>query len=156
MRITLLIYNVFCILMVLGCTDNHASTSLPSANINDLNSCAENEDKSIVLQLMSCDTMALPVGKVDVVMINNTDSAYTTGKYYRIERFENNGWIEIPRKFGSFEDIGYIIKPNGGKRSFTINLRNVQHTYQKGIYRICKEARKGGNKYYLYCTFYIK
>ena len=67
MRITLLIYNVFCILMVLGCTDNHASTSLPSANINDLNSCAENEDKSIVLQLMSCDSMALPVGKVDVV-----------------------------------------------------------------------------------------
>lgn len=86
--------------------------------------------------------MALPVGKVDVVMINNTDSAYTTGKYYRIERFENNGWIEIPRKFGSFEDIGYIIKPNGGKRSFTINLQNVQHTYQKEYIESVKKHEK--------------
>lgn len=156
MRIILFLYNIFNLLIVLGCTCKNGYTSLPKVNMNYLNDSIKEENQSIILQLMNNDTISLPVGKVDVVMINNTDSVYITGTYYRIERFEDKVWIEIPRKFGSFEDIGYVIKPNGGKKFFTINLQNVKHTYQKGMYRICKKVSKGRNEYYIYCTFYIR
>lgn len=82
---------------------------------NYFNDSIKEESQSIILQLINNDTISLPVGKVCVEMINNTDSAYITGTYYRIERFDDKTWIEIPRKFGSFEDIGYVINPNGGK-----------------------------------------
>lgn len=156
MRIILFICNVFCILIALSCIHKNDSTSLQKVDMNCSSDSVKKSNKSIVLQLINSDTITLPAGKVDVVMINNTDSVYTTGTYYRIERFEDKEWIEIPRKYGSFEDIGYIIKPNGGKRIFTINLKNVKHTYQKGVYRISKRVSKGKNKYYIYCTFYVR
>lgn len=155
MRIFLFICNVFSVLIVLGCSHKNDSASLQKVDINCSDNSVERRCKSIVLQLMNGDTIALPAGKVDVVMINNTDSLYTTGKYYRIERFEDKEWVEIPRKYGSFEDIGYVIKPNGGKRIFTINLQNAEYAYRKGKYRICKIASNDKNKLYIYCTFYI-
>lgn len=156
MRIILFICNVFCILNVLGCTHKNDSTSLlQKADMSLSSDSVKKNHKSIVLHLMNSDTITLPAGIVDVVIINNTDSVYTTGTYYRIERFEDEEWIEIPRKYGSFEDIGYIIKPNGGKRIFTINLQNVKYDYKKGLYRICKRVSKGKNKHYIYCTFCI-
>lgn len=156
MRMILFIYNIFCILIMFGCIHKNDTTSLQKVNISYSNDSVKKNDKSIVLQLINGDTIALPARKVDVVMINNTDSVYTTGAYYRVERFKDKNWIEMPRKHGSIEDIGYVIKPNGGKRTFTINLQNVESTYQKGVYRICKIVSKGKNKYYIYCTFYIQ
>lgn len=156
MRIILFICSIFSVLITLGCTCKNSSTSLPKVNASYLNDSIKEDKQSIILQLMNNDTISLPVGKVDVVMINNTDSVYITGTYYRIERFEDKFWIEIPRKFGSFEDIGYVIKPNGGRKIFTINLQNVRHVYQKGMYRICKKVSKGENQYYIYCTFYVR
>ncbi len=154
MRIVLFICSTFCVLMALGCI--HKSTSLQKVKMNCSCVSVNDDNKSIVLQLMNSDTIALPVGKATVVMTNNTDSVYTTGTYYKIERLEDKEWIEIPRKYGSFEDIGYVIKPNGGKWTFIINLENVKYTYKEEVYRICKIISKGENKQYLYCTFYIR
>ena len=76
------------------------------------------------MRLMNSDTITLTVEKINVIMINNTDSVYTIGSYYKIERFENKEWAEIPTKYGSFENIEYVIKPNDGKRFFKINLNS--------------------------------
>lgn len=113
--------------------------------------------KEITLRMIGNDTVTSSVGEVNLLLVNGTDSVYTTGQYYKIERFENGEWTEIPRKFGAFEDIGYAIKPNGGERQFTINLQNVKHTYRKGRYRICKRVNGGGKKRQLvYCNFYVE
>ena len=117
----------------------------------------EDIPKEITLQIVSSDTIVLPVGKIDLLVVNETDSVYTTGQYYKIERFEDGEWTEIPIKFGAFEDIGYVVKPKGGRYLFTINLQNVRHTYRNGKYRICKKVHDTeGKKHLIYCTFYVE
>lgn len=67
MRMILFIYNIFCILIMFGCIHKNDSTSLQKVNISYSNDSVKKNDKSIVLQLINGDTIALPARKVDVV-----------------------------------------------------------------------------------------
>nr|WP_321413531.1 immunoglobulin-like domain-containing protein [uncultured Allomuricauda sp.] len=70
-------------------------------------------------------------------MTNNTNDTITTGEHFRIEKFENNEWIDFTPKDIAFNDIGYELKPYGVK-TFHENLFKNKIDYKQGKYRIVK------------------
>lgn len=66
------------------------------------------------MQFINGDTIALPAGKVDVVMINNTDSVYTTGAYYRIERFEDKNGLKYQGSTVLLRILDMLLNPMEG------------------------------------------
>lgn len=71
-------------------------------------------------------------------MTNHTNDTITTGDYFRIEKRENNEWIEFTPKNIAFHDIGYDLRPNNTK-TFKEEWFKNQVDYKLGKYRIAKE-----------------
>ncbi|MDR6300820.1 immunoglobulin-like domain-containing protein [Mesonia maritima] len=78
---------------------------------------------------------------INVTMTNNTNDTITTGEHFRIEKFENNEWIDFTPKDVAFNDIGYELKPYGEK-TFNKNLFKNKIDYKLGKYRIAKNYLK--------------
>lgn len=77
-------------------------------------------------------------------MTNKTNDTITTGLYYQIEHYKNNGWIEImPAQF--FHDLGYRLKPSDF-HTFDKKLLTNQIDYDIGKYRIVKYYLKSDYK----------
>lgn len=108
------------------------------------------------MQVVGNDTLMRPVRNIEVSIENGTDSVYTTGEYYRIERLCEDRWEVVPLKYGTFEDLGYSLAQNGGTQRFTISLQNVEHSYQQGTYRICKRVGNGVAWREVYCEFVVR
>lgn len=145
-----------CILTTFDCARKTDSTPIQDVVSDNMQAVSVVEQKTIAMRLTGSDTITRPVGEVEVIIINHTDSTYTTGQYYKIERLCDSTWTEVPLKYGTFEDIGYVLGRKGGARSFTINLKNVKHTYEEGIYRICKWVSNDAVRQELHCEFYVR
>lgn len=147
--ITLLLFNIA------ACGGNYKTVDSTQVNTMNHQKKEQVQEKSIILSL-SNDTLTLPVDKMEVKVINNTDSVCVTSDFYRLEQFINNKWVFNLKKYGTFTDMAYVVDPNGGIRSFSINLQNTERPLEKGLYRICKRVGIKKDWYDIYHTFYIR
>ena len=99
---------------------------------------SDTTDPTLKLSLVSAELKLseLP-DAIKVTMTNNTNDTITTGEHFRIEKFENNEWIDFTPKDIAFNDIGYELKPYGVK-TFHENLFKNKIDYKPGKYRIVK------------------
>lgn len=99
---------------------------------------SDTNEQTVKLSLESAELQLseLP-DAIKVAMTNNTNDTITIGDHFRIEKFENNEWIDFTPKDIAFNDIGYDLRPNDTK-TFNKNLFKNQVDYKLGKYRIVK------------------
>lgn len=93
---------------------------------------------------------------------SNRDNIY--GAYYRIEKRENNKWIELqtlPQENGAeigFISIGYTIDRTTHEREFAIDWNCIYGELPKGEYRIVKDTSEPGEgtEHYITAEFILK
>jgi hypothetical protein len=92
----------------------------------------------IVMQVK--DGTATPSG-VTIILNNVTDTEYTYGESYTVQRKTDNGWIDVVpvmENYG-FNDIGYML-PAMGSKEIIIDWEWLYGKLPSGDYRMVKEA----------------
>ncbi len=144
-------------IVLLSCNQtNTDKTENPTDNSSEQKS--NTNDQTVKLSLTSAELQLseLP-DAIKVTMTNNTNDTITTGEHFRIEKFENNEWIDFTPKDIAFTDIGYELMPYASK-TFNENLFKNQIDYKSGKYRIAKyylksDYRKTKEEFNTYAEF---
>lgn len=86
-----------------------------------------------------------PLDTIQIEIINNTDTLWTTGQSYKIEKKIDNGWSKVQLGPGVFYDIGYEIQ-SYKSRLFEIDLSDTRKPLSCGTYRISKVITSEGKE----------
>lgn len=132
--IALIITFVF---FVMSCSLSNETN--PKVDIYDVtldNEIPQNTIDSIGI-FIKVENLNLSTGNIVVSVINNTSVLYSTGDYYKIEKYKNGEWNYIMYKPIVFYGLGYEIPPKTS-RQFTINLSDLDDDFKAGKYRITK------------------
>ena len=131
--------------VIFSCNQNKTKRSEnPTEIISQQKANITNETVKLSLLSAELKLSELP-NALKVTMTNNTYDTITTGEHFRIEKFENNEWIDFTPKDIVFNDIGYELKPYD-KKTFHENLFKNQIDYTPGKYRITKYYLKSGDQ----------
>lgn len=124
-------------IVLLSCNQTKTEKSEnPADIISEQKSDITNQTVRLSLKSEELKLSEIP-DAIKVTMTNNTKDTITTGEHFRIEKFENNQWIDFTPKDIVFNDIGYELKPHAAK-AFNENLFKNQIDYKPGKYRIVK------------------
>lgn len=118
--------------------DERAVTTTPDVTQPDTSPSAPATRDSTGVFLV-VDSLDLSTASLTISVVNNTDSLYSTGDYYIIEKHVGDKFITMPYKPVVFRGLGHDISPRSS-RQFTIDLSDLDGTFDPGDYRITKNV----------------
>lgn len=76
----------------------------------------------------------------EIILRNNSNTSYSYGEYYTLEKEENGNWVAIKLKEDvAWHDIAFILEPNG-ESTMEVQWKWMYGELPKGTYRIQKEV----------------
>lgn len=150
-----------CLTCIVSC--NNMVKKIPAQQMECLQPEQKDCHKMSGLQMYAVnDTVKSTKKRIEIEIRNNSDSTYIVDEAYRVERFINGKWVQVPYKQPKdndcvyiIKDIAYILNPKTGYKHFTINLNNIRMEKKYGKYRIVKQCHTDTAKTYqtIYAEF---
>lgn len=99
------------------------------------------------------NNISLPVDRIRIFIINNTDSEIITGEQFYLEYFQSGEWVLVKLIY-NFNSIAFLVDA-GDSLFIKTNLQPKTHQYVAGKYRIYKTVRIKDKTYVLSSDFEI-
>ncbi|MDV2582582.1 immunoglobulin-like domain-containing protein [Alkalibacillus haloalkaliphilus] len=117
---------------------------LPSEYVNDQTNVQMETEKSIYSK---------SINEIKITVSNQGPNPIAFGTYYRVEKYQENAWYEVPLNI-QFTDIGLSIKTNETYND-EVQIEHLDYQLTQGLYRIVKEFRTENDDFRIAAKFTI-
>ncbi|MFA0963806.1 immunoglobulin-like domain-containing protein [Roseivirga sp. BDSF3-8] len=118
---------------------------------------SENEANGIIMAIEPPTFIADSMEMARITITNNTDEVLTFGERFHVEESSNGEWNKLDYLDEiAFNDIAMEVQA-GQSREMSIDLRTGDYyTFDKGLYRLCKQMNMNGTDTTLCTQFRVE